>query len=153
MATVLAMVLTPGPAGAAGAVLWECWPFSGNEQFACTTITSAPAAGVQVLDHNTGQIYTLRNGNSVALWSWSKDKSGQCGVYQNEYVWIIAWQNAGFHWAYIGDHYVKTGEVPDWNDFPDSLDHLGYPGLRGHLGDRYHDGGTGRGTCDIYPNG
>jgi hypothetical protein len=140
LATALAIVMTPGPAGADGVGLWQCKPFDDNLQYACTTITSAPAGGVQVLDRSTNQIYTLHNGNSVALYAWAKDTSGQCGIGGNDYVWMIDWQNAGRHWAYIGDHYLNTGDVPNWNNFPDRL---------GWLGNKKHALGFGSGTCDV----
>lgn len=142
LATVLTIVMTPGAAVAANPVLWQCQPFGGGINYACTKITSAPAGGVQVLDRNSGIIYTLYNGNSVALWGWSIDNSGHCGVAGNPYVWSIVWQNAGNHYAYIGDHYLKTGDVEDWNDF---IDH------RGNLGNEAHNQGYGNsGTCDVY---
>ncbi|NUT50225.1 MAG: hypothetical protein HOV94_23390 [Saccharothrix sp.] len=68
--TVLAIVMTPGPASAIGVGLWYCSPFGNGRTYTCTTITSAPAGGVQVYDWYDGQIYTLHNGNSVALQYW-----------------------------------------------------------------------------------
>ena len=141
LAAALAIVMTPGPASADGVGLWHCSPFGDDLTYACTTITSAPAGGVQVLDRQTGQIYTLHNGNSIALWGWYKDTSGQCGVHGNPYVWVIAWQNAGFHTARIGDYYLNTGNVANWNNFPDRW---------GHLGDENHFFGFGSGTCDVF---
>jgi hypothetical protein len=105
-ATLLAIVLTPSPAGAVGAGLWHCSPFGDGQTYACTTITSAPSGGVQVLDRISGQIYTLRNGNSIALEVWWTDTSGRCGVGGNSYVWVVGWQNQGYHydmqgWAFV----------------------------------------------------
>ncbi|MEV6298227.1 hypothetical protein AB0M02_02350 [Actinoplanes sp. NPDC051861] len=139
----LSMVATTGPAGAAGRSLWNCSPFGEGYKYACTTITSAPAGGVQVLDRYTNQIYTLRNGNSIALLSWYNDTSGQCGVFGNPYVWIIAWQNQGYHQAFIGDYYLATGRASTWKLFTDDW---------GALGNRAHARGDGTGTCDIFPN-
>ena len=140
-AVALAVFLSPGPASADGVGLWQCKPFTDDLQYACTTITSAPAGGVQVLDRSANQVHTLHNGDSIALWAWAKDTSGQCGVGGNPYVWIVDWQNAGRHWAYIGDHYLNTGTVRNWNDFPDRW---------GWLGNQKHDLGFGSGTCDVF---
>jgi hypothetical protein len=127
---------------AVGSGLWHCSPFGDNFTYACTTITSAPAGGVQVLDRVSNRIYTLYNGNSIALWAWYKDTSGRCGVGGNSYVWWILWQNQGYHYAYIGDHYLNTGPVSNWNDFTDTW---------GNLGNDLHYFGTGSGTCDVFP--
>ncbi|MEU8820824.1 hypothetical protein [Actinoplanes sp. NPDC048796] len=92
-------------------------------------------------DQKTGAIKTLYNGNSVALFWWYTDSSGLCGVHGNPYVWMIAWQNDGFHWAFIGDYYVKTGEEWHWKNFTN------FQG--GTLGnDNYQ--GAGSGTCDVF---
>lgn len=140
LVAVLSIVITPRAASAASPVLWECKPFSSASEV-CTVITSAPAGGVQVLDRFSDRIYTLYNGNSVAVYWWYIDTSGGCGVHGNQYVWVIAWQNNGYHWAYIGDHYLKTGEVWHWQPFTN------FKG--GTLGnDNY--GGRGSGTCDIF---
>jgi hypothetical protein len=144
LVTVLAIVMTPSPAGAVGAGLWQCSPFGDGQTYACTTITSAPSGGVQVLDRISGRIYTLHNGNSIALQWWWTDTSGRCGVGGNSYVWVIGWQNQGYHYAFIGDHYLNTGSVSNWNDYTDS---------RGNLGNNAHYAGIGSGTCDIFPNG
>jgi len=144
LVAALAIVMTPNPAGAVGAGLWQCSPFGDGQTYACTTITSAPSAGVQVLDRVSGRIYTLHNGNSIALLSWWKDTSGRCGVGGNSYVWVVGWQNQGYHYAFIGDHYLNTGPVSNWNDYTDS---------RGNLGNNAHYAGIGSGTCDIFPYG
>lgn len=140
--TILATVTTPGAASAVGAGLWHCSPFSDGRTYACTTITSAPAAGVQVLDHATAEIRTLYNGNSIALQYWHTDESGLCGVANNPYVWVIAWQNQGWHFAYIGDHYLNTGKPSNWWTYTDYL---------GELGNDRHNAGPGSGTCDNFP--
>jgi hypothetical protein len=130
----------PGGADAAATGLWHC-PLDGDGYtYACTTIKKAPSGGVRVLDRVTGQVYTLHNGNSVALDRWYTDTSGRCGVHGNSYVWSIIWSNNERHQAFIGDYYLNTGTVSNWSTFSDSW---------GPLGEQY--GGRGSGTCDIFP--
>jgi hypothetical protein len=134
------------PTSQAAADLWHCPDPQGlNQTHACTRIKNAPSSGVRVLDRNRGWIFILYNGNSVALSHWYKDTSGKCGVHGDPYVWNIEWRDrTGYHWAYIGDWYLATGAVSEWNWFTD---------YRGNLGNSAHDAGTGRGTCDEFPIG
>lgn len=97
-----------------------------------------------MLDQVSSDIYTLHNGNSIVLHCRHKDTSGLCGVGGDPYVWVVGRQNAGYHYAYIGDYYLNTGSVSNWNNYPD---------LGGHLGDEDHYAGPGSGTCDVFPFG
>ncbi len=81
----------------------------------------------------------------MALEGWRKDTSGKYGVHGDVYVWSIEWRSrTGYYWAHIGDWYLATGAVSEWNWFTDYL---------GNLGNSAHDGGTGSGTCDKFPYG
>lgn len=112
----------------------------------CTRITSAPASGVQVRDHLTNRTKTLYNGDTVYLHTWSRDRTGLCGVNGNSYVWYIGWVDpGGAHGAFIGDHYLATGGVDHWYWFRTK------PGGSQVLGDL--DQGWGGGACNIYPYG
>lgn len=142
LAAVLAIMMMPSVAGAIGVGLWHCSPLGDGVEYTCTTIKAAPSGGVQVYDYYDGEIYTLFNGNSVVIHYWHLDQSGLCGVNGNPYVWVIGWQNGGVHLAYIGDYYLNTGQVSNWNDYPDR---------GGHLGDNDHYAGPGSGTCDNFP--
>lgn len=143
VAAVAAAVVTPAAAHATGAGLWTCSPFAdGSGPYACTTITSAPN-GVQVKDHRTGRIFTLHDGDSVALLSWSLDQ-GQpplCGTTKDRYVWDIGWQNGGEFDAKIGDVFLNTGKVSNWNDY--IVD--GW-----NLGSQHWKEPDSSGTCDVY---
>jgi hypothetical protein len=106
--------------------LWHCSPDPQSTAIrACTRIKNAPTSGVQVRDHQFGEITTLYNGNSVQLGNWAWDTSGLCGIHGDPYVWGIDWfrptGNGGFrkHSATIGDWYLATGTVPQWNWFTD----------------------------------
>ncbi|WP_069109396.1 hypothetical protein [Jiangella alba] len=128
----------------AAANLWNCRfsinfpPYYYDE--VCTTITSAPASGVRVLDRGTGREVTLYNGNSVYVTNWYLDSSGLCGINGDRYVWRIGWQkpSGGFGTAYIGDWYLSTGSASTWAAYP-------HP-RGGTLNDRY--GGTWHGYCN-----
>ena len=139
LVAAFSMVIMPRAASAATPVLWKCYPFS-STPWTCTVVTKGP---VQVKDHSNSQIVTLYNGNSVALGSWSRDSSGGCGVFGNPIVWRIYWYNGGtVHFAYIGDHYLRTGDFADWFNYPYGDGPL-------LLGDAYAGYGSG-GTCDVY---
>lgn len=140
----MTLVAVPGSANAIGYGLWHCTPWAPLYDYACTTIINAPASGVQVLDHNSGIIYSLHNGDNIALVAWAKDSSGKCGIHGDSYVWKIAWVAETDHWAYIGDYYLNTGSVDNWNSYPDYW---------GPLGDNAHYLGTGHGTCNVFPDG
>ncbi|HEX6470882.1 MAG TPA: hypothetical protein VF069_17415 [Streptosporangiaceae bacterium] len=140
-----AVAAAPASADAIGYGLWHCTPFDPLYDYACTTIIDAPATGVQVLDRNTGVIRSLHNGDSVALVAWAKDSSGKCGIHGDSYVWKIAWVAGQVdRMAFIGDYYLNTGSVDNWNFYPDYW---------GTLGDNDHYIGTGHGTCDVFPSG
>lgn len=132
---IVAVVAQAVPASAAN--LWHC----GNG--VCTTITSAPRTGVYVKDrlHNLAFNWILHNGNSVKLVGWGVDRSNQCGG-SSGYVWLIFWtlEDGSTHSAYIGDHYLATGNSSYWAHFPVT------PGSSTKLNDRYL--GEGRGECD-----
>lgn len=120
---------------AAAATLWHC----GNKT--CTVVTSAPAGGVQVLDRATNRIATLYNGNSVHLVGWGIDHSARCGR-GNYYVWRISWYAGGtYHYGYIGDYYLATGDRTTWGEFPVR------PGSSQGLGILWL--GQGSGSCDV----
>ncbi|WP_157574553.1 hypothetical protein [Jiangella muralis] len=128
----------------AAANLWTCRLPSTSPPFyfeeVCTTITSAPASGVRVLDRSTGRNVTLYNGNSVFLGAWFVDNAGLCGVNGDPYVWRIWWMDGsgGQHHAYIGDWYLSTGSASYWASYP-------HP-RGGTLNDRY--GGNWHGYCN-----
>ncbi|MFB4296661.1 hypothetical protein [Actinomadura sp. NTSP31] len=84
-ATALTASGLSGVSNATGAGIWNCSPGNGFT-YACTTITSAPASGVQVLDRDFNVVVTLHNGDNVAIDSWGKDTSGLCGVGGDPYV-------------------------------------------------------------------
>lgn len=127
--------------------LWRCFAPGSSAPRACTRIKNAPSSGVQVKDHQTGEITILHNTNSVMLGNWAKDRSGLCGIHGDPYVWFIEWYrplaNGGHrkHAATIGDWYLATGTVPQWNWFTD---------YKGNLGNQNHFLGTGTGTCDRF---
>ena len=110
---------------------------------ACTTITSAPAGGVEVYDRYQGRNVRLYNGYSVVLESWREDTSGLCGVHNDPYVWMVGWIDGnGRHYAVIGDYYVATGPDEYWRAFQD---------FYGPLGDQSRSGPPGSGTCNVFP--
>lgn len=142
---LMATGFTPGVVASAPIPgLWSCSPFGTTDEYVCTTITSAPSSGVQVLDYGPypPQPYTLYNGNSVALLRWYMDRSGLCGVHGNWFVWTVVWWNGGYHEAYIGDYFLSTGTMPNWTVVEDSW---------GPLGNTNHYFGTGSGTCNVFP--
>ncbi len=140
--TVIAMVWI-GPGAAQAATLKRCDPFADGYHWVCTTVTSAPADGVRVLDRTTGQVVTWRNGTSVALDHWAVDTGSpaRCGVHGDLFVWAVTWWDNGFHWGVIGDYYLNTGQVKDWDPKTDSFGNLGNPA---------HDDGYGTGTCNVF---
>ncbi|WP_157574551.1 hypothetical protein [Jiangella muralis] len=128
----------------AAANLWNCRFYLNYNPYyideVCTTITSAPASGVRVLNRITGQNVTLYNGTSVFVTNWYLDSSGLCGVNGDPYVWRIGWQTSSgaFHHAYIGDWYLSTGSSSSWASYP-------HP-QGGTLNGRY--GGSWSGACN-----
>ena len=142
-AIAMALVAVPTAANATpGAGLWPCDPYGDGLTYACTTIKSAPSSGVQVYDHVNGEVITLYNGNSIVLWAWATDTSGLCGINGDSYVWNIEWVNgSNYHSAYIGDYYLNTGSVANWNDYED---------YRGNLGNYEHYVGVGSGPCNNF---
>lgn len=139
---------TAEPAQAAN--LWHCEPGGQGQGFrVCTTITSAPASGVQVKVVETGRYFTLHNGDSVFLKSWSRDTSGKCGINGDPYVWQASWSGGGMsggYSVYIGDWYLSTGSPSYWKNYDTDLNPGGTT-----LGDL--DRCVGHGSCDVYPNG
>lgn len=137
-------LLAFGAAPAQAANLYHCaTSLDPGRTRACTTITSAPSTGVEVLDRYNGTRVRLYNGNSVVLHKWKIDDSGLCGVHGDKYVWTVLWTNAsGRHWAVIGDYYLATGAVSNWNDFTDAY---------GNLGNYWHYKGHGSGACNVFP--
>lgn len=126
----------------ASPTLNHCSPFGDGYTYVCTTVTGAPATGVHVLDRTTGTVVTWYNGTSVALHVWAVDTGSQCGVNGDHYVWGVLWQASGFqHFGVLGDWWLNTGSVSDWNGVTDSW---------GHLGDANHDDGSGSGTCNVF---
>ena len=112
---------SPAPA----ATLYHCDPGATGYTYACTTITGAPASGVQVLDRDHDSVWTLRNGNSVVLLGWGVDQYGRCGINGDAYVWHIGWYaNGSFHSGMIGDYYLATGSAATWGAFTDSFGRL-----------------------------
>lgn len=142
-AMALMAVGLSGVASAGGAGLWNCSTGDGYIH-ACTTITSAPASGVQVFDQENYRTITLHNGDNVALYKWAKDTSGECGVGGDAYVWWIEWNDGMPSSGYIGDYYLNTGSVSNWNGYPDPSP------LIGTLGDYKHFLGTGSGACNVF---
>lgn len=122
--------------------LYHCSPLGDGYAYACTTVTGAPSTGIRVLDRSTGTVVTWYNGTSVVLWSWAVDTGSSCGVNGDHYVWAVEWYGSGsVHWGVLGDWWLATGSVSNWNSFTDD---------RGHLGDANHDDGSGSGTCDKF---
>lgn len=133
-------LITPATAEAS-ANLYHCSPF-GGDTYACTTITGAPSSGIHVLDRQTGTVVTWTNGTSVALWQWAVDTGSSCGVNGDQYVWAVRWYSGGSkHWGVLGDWWLATGAVSDWNGYTDHW---------GNLGNAAHDAGSGSGTCDRF---
>ncbi|WP_157574549.1 hypothetical protein [Jiangella muralis] len=128
----------------AAANLWNCrfpstaFPFYIDH--VCTTVTSAPASGVRVLDRSNGSTVTFYNGTSVYLQNWYLDSSGLCGVNGDPYVWAVGWMDSGGnrHSAYIGDWYLSTGSASYWASYR-------HP-QGGTLNDRY--AGSWSGACN-----
>lgn len=139
-------LLAFGAAPAQAANLYTCYTsLDPGRARACTTITSAPAGGVEVYDRTQGQNVRLYNGNSVVLETWHIDSSGLCGVHGDKFVWTVQWLNgSGGHFAVIGDYYLATGSESNWKSF-----HDGY----GPLGDNSRHGMDGSTTCDRFPSG
>ena len=122
--------------------LYHCSPFGDGYTYACTTITNAPATGIRVLDRTTGTTVTWYNGTSVALYAWAVDLGSSCGVNGDHYVWGVEWYASGFtHFGVLGDWWLATGAVSNWNGFTDSW---------GNLGNSNHDDGSGSGTCNNF---
>jgi len=142
---VAAALISPATAEAT-ANLWHCSPFPGDDGiYACTTITGAPSTGIHVLDRSNGTTVTWYNGTSVALWEWAVDAGSSCGVNGDHYVWDVWWYAGGTrHGGVLGDWWLATGSVSDWNGFTDSW---------GHLGDVLHDAGSSSGTCNYFSPG
>jgi hypothetical protein len=139
---LLAAALISPAAAEASANLWHCSPFGDGYTYACTTVTGAPSTGVHVLDRTTGTVVTWYNGTSVALWEWAVDTGSSCGVNGDHYVWDVWWSAGGaWHWGVLGDWWLATGSVSDWNGYTDSW---------GNLGNATHDAGSGSGTCDKF---
>jgi hypothetical protein len=135
-------LLAFGAAPAQAANLWHCTTdLDPNTTRACTTVTSAPAGGVEVYDRYQSRNVRLYNGASVVLVVYGYDESGLCGVHDDPYVWMVGWiDGSGTHYAVIGDYYLATGPDSHWRDFRDDY---------GRLGDQ---GGThATGTCDVFP--
>lgn len=139
---LLAAALISPATAEASANLWHCSPFGDGYTYACTTITSAPTSGVHVLDRSTNSVVTWHNGTTVALLVWATDLGSSCGVNGDHYVWAVGWYASGTsHWGVLGDWWLSTGSVSDWNGYTDSW---------GNLGNAAHDRGSGSGTCDQF---
>ncbi|MEO6501090.1 MAG: hypothetical protein ABIQ09_04180 [Jatrophihabitantaceae bacterium] len=136
-----AALITPATAEAS-ANLYHCSPLGNGYTYACTTITNAPSTGVRVWDRTTGTVVTWYNGTSVALYGWATDTGSSCGVNGDHYVWGVQWYASGFiHFGVLGDWWVATGAVSDWNGYTDSW---------GTLGNSAHNNGSGSGTCNTF---
>ncbi|MEO6501577.1 MAG: hypothetical protein ABIQ09_06665 [Jatrophihabitantaceae bacterium] len=136
-----AALITPTTAGASPN-LYHCSPFGDGYTYACTTIRNAPTSGIRVLDRTTGNVVTWYNGTTVALYHWAVDTGSSCGVNGDHYVWAVKWYASGYtHWGVLGDWWLATGSVSDWNGYTDSW---------GNLGNYAHDDGSGSGTCDKF---
>jgi len=137
-----AALIAPATAEASTNNLSHCSPFGDGYTYACTSVTGAPSTGIHVLDRTTGTVVTWYNGTTVALWAWAVDTGSSCGVNGDQYVWGVEWYASGFtHFGVLGDWWLATGAVSDWNGYTDS---------RGHLGDSNHDDGSGSGTCNTF---
>lgn len=143
---LLAVALAVPTTAEASANLYHCSPFGDGWTYACTTITGAPSSGIHVLDRNTHTVVTWYNGTNVALRGWATDTGSSCGVNGDQYVWGVRWTDAsGFiHFGVLGDWWLATGAVSDWNGYFDSW---------GTLGNYRHANGSGSGTCDVFDPG
>ncbi|MER7891704.1 hypothetical protein ABTX15_17935 [Micromonospora sp. NPDC094482] len=119
IASFLGSIALPATAHAStrGYNLWNCTV--AGESGTCTTIVGTSPAGVKVYDHITRTVVTWYDGTSVQLGTWSWDTSKQCGTYGDQYVWKVWWySNNSWHWAYIGDIWLATGDSDYWRNWP-----------------------------------
>lgn len=149
MACLVGLLLTAAliaPATAeASANLYHCSPFGDGYTYACTTITGASSSGIHVYDRTAGTTVTWYNGTNVALYGWAVDTGSSCGVNGDHYVWGVQWYASGYrHFGVLGDWWLATGTVSNWNGYTDSW---------GNLGGYSHDNGAGSGTCNNFTPG
>lgn len=142
--TAVLASLTMSTAANAGPNGYQMWSCNGGD--ACTRVAGAPDGGVKVLDRTTNTAVTWRNGTSVWLGWWYRDREtpGKCGVGGDPYVWKVYWLDSSGHRheAFIGDYYLATGSVSQWGNWPTANG-------GNYFDDRF--AGWGEGTCNVFP--